>query len=403
MKQWKKNSGAEEQTEPIKAAKAKAKKARDGTIDETNVQPRRTNTVILTGCSATMVITYIDDVWKITRLDLMHNHELHPPGEARFLRSHKKMTLEERMIIRTCNACKIPTRKIMAILAYYRGGLKELPYTKKDVSNVRTTIRKESTQNDMMKVLAYFLNKKEKDPMFFYSIDSDEEGRVRNIFWSDGYSRKLYADCGDCVSFDTTYITNRYNLPFAPIVGITSHGDNCLFGCAFLQNETIETFVWLFRTLLVCMGGKEPKSIITDQDAAMRMAIKEVFPRTNHRNCLFHIMKKAQEKAVRTFSTTPNFHDDLMDIVHNSMTVAEFERLWTEMIVKYNVEDITYFKIIWANRWRFVPAYFKQNFYPFIQTTARIEGTNAIFKDNVSCTYSVSSFLAEYDRIAEAI
>ncbi|PNT76230.1 hypothetical protein BRADI_1g46084v3 [Brachypodium distachyon] len=364
--------------------------------------------VVLTGCTATMVITYLDDVWKITRLDLAHNHELHPPGESRFLRSHKKMTVEETMMIRTCNACKIPTRKIMAILAYMRwggggGGLKALSYTKKDVSNVRTSIRTESGINEMMKMLEYFLRKKEKDKMFYYKIDSDEEGRVTNIFWSDGYSRELYKDCGDLVSFDTTYRTNRYNLPFAPIVGITSHGDNCLFGCAFLQNEIAKTFIWLFETLLECMGGKELVSIITDQDAAMRTAIKQVFPRTNHRNCLFHIMKKAQEKAVMTFATTPSLHDDFMDIVHRSVTIAEFERLWTQMTVNYKLEHITYFKIMWANRWRFVPVYFKTCFYPFVQTTARSEGTNAIFKDNVSCTHSVSSFLDEYDRIAEGI
>jgi len=35
---------------------------------------------------------------------------------------------------------------------------------------------------------------------------------------------KYYADYGECVSFDTTYMTNRYNLPFAPFVGIIGHG-----------------------------------------------------------------------------------------------------------------------------------------------------------------------------------
>lgn len=161
-----------------------------------------------------------------------------------------------------------------------------------------------------------------------------------NIFWSDGYSRRLYKDCGDLVSFDTTYRTNKYNLPFAPIVGITSHGDNCLFGCEFLQNETADTFVWLFKTLLECMDGKEPVSIITDQDAAMRMAIKEVLPNTNHRNCLFHIMKKAHEKAVRTFATNPTLHDDFMDVVHSALTIPEFERPWPQMIHRYKLEDI---------------------------------------------------------------
>lgn len=153
-----------------KPAKRRVRKTKEGTNDERNVLMRRTNTVVLTACPATMVVAYIDDVWKITRLDLTHNHELHPPGEARFLRSHKNMTLEEKLMIRTCSACKLPTRKIMAILAYMRGGLSSLPYTKKDVSNIRTSIRTESGRSDMMKVLEYFLKKKEKMQLSFTKL-----------------------------------------------------------------------------------------------------------------------------------------------------------------------------------------------------------------------------------------
>jgi len=41
------------------------------------------------------------------------------------------------------------------------------------------------------------------------------------------------------------------------------------------------------------MGGKAPKAIITDQDAAMKVAIELEYPETIHRNCLFHIVSKA--------------------------------------------------------------------------------------------------------------
>jgi hypothetical protein len=47
------------------------------------------------------------------------------------------------------------------------------------------------------------------------------------------------------------------------------------------------------------MGGKEPRSIITDQDGAMRTAIAEIFPTANHRNCVFHIKYKAEIKYGR--------------------------------------------------------------------------------------------------------
>jgi hypothetical protein len=62
--------------------------------------------------------------------------------------------------------------------------------------------------------------------------------KVTNLFWREGISLKWYAEYGDCVSFDTTYMTNRYNLPFAPFVGITGHANTCLFACAFLSDET---------------------------------------------------------------------------------------------------------------------------------------------------------------------
>jgi len=85
---------------------------------------------------------------------------------------------------------------------------------------------------------------------------------------------KYYADYGECVNFDTTYMTNRYNLPFAPFVGITGHGQSCLFGCTILHDETVETFKWVFETFLEAMGGKHPKTIITDWDKAMKSVIE---------------------------------------------------------------------------------------------------------------------------------
>jgi len=50
------------------------------------------------------------------------------------------------------------------------------------------------------------------------------------------------------------------------------------------------------------------------------------------------------------------------------------------------------------NRHRFVPVYFKENFFPFICSTSRSEGTNAIFKDNVGPTTSLILFVQEFDR-----
>ena len=57
------------------------------------------------------------------------------------------------------------------------------------------------------------------------------------------------------------------------------------FGCAFLCNETNDSFVWLFQTFLKAMGAKTLKTIFIDQALAITFAIKEAFSRTCHRLC----------------------------------------------------------------------------------------------------------------------
>ncbi|PNT65017.1 hypothetical protein BRADI_4g36233v3 [Brachypodium distachyon] len=366
-------------------------------------KPRNKNTIKITDCHATMVVTLKEDKWVVTNIELQHNHALSPPGEAKFPRSHKHMTEEEKLLIRTMNSVKLPSRKIMAILAGFKGRMSALPYTKKDVSNYRTTIRNESNQNDMMMVIEFFRKRQMEDPRFYYAFRVDDEHKVQNIFWADGNCRKFYDLYGDCISFDTTYKTNKYNLSFAPFVGITGHANNCLFACAILQNETVETFTWLFEEFLQCMGGKMPLTIITDQDVARKQAIPNVFTQTKHRNCLFHIKKKAEEKCARCFATRRTLHIEFNDIINKSQTEEEFEALWPAMMRKYKVENIKYFQHMWEIRKNFVPVYFKKDFFPFIHSTARSDGTNAIFKDNVGSTYSIISFLGEYQRISKSI
>nr|ABF95759.1 transposon protein, putative, unclassified [Oryza sativa Japonica Group] len=313
------------------------------------------------------------------------------------------MTTEEKMLIRTLKECNIPTRHMIVILSVLRGGLTSLPYTKKDISNVRTTINKETSSNDMMKTLEFFRRKKEKDPHFFYEFDLDESKKVKNLFWTDGRSREWYEKYGDVVSFDTTYFTNRYNLPFAPFVGISGHGNTIVFGCAFLHDETSETFKWLFRTFLKAMSQKEPKTIITDQDGAMRSAIAQVFQNAKHINCFFHIVKKAFNLFGNLFKAKEGLYDEYEDIINNSVTEEEFEYLWQEMIDSFEVQHINFLKHMWSIRKRFIPVYFKGDFCPFIKSTALSEGTNSRFKNNVGPQYSITNFMIEYERVMDTI
>nr|XP_051210923.1 protein FAR1-RELATED SEQUENCE 5-like [Lolium perenne] len=303
------------------------KHGRTTQVDREQLVPQRRSTVITKiGCKVEMRITEKNKVWEITQLNLEHNHELSP--NSRFFRSHKYMSPEEKDLIRTLKYTNTPTGKIVDILAYVRGGIGCLPYTKKMVSNYGTEINKELQNTDMMEVVHMFNKKQADSPGFYYSFQLDSDNKVRSMFWSDQKSRLYYEQCGDCLSFDTTFLTNKYNLPFAPFVGVSPHGNTYLFACAFIVNEKADTFKWLFEQFLTAMNGVPPVSIITDGDRGMKAAIEEVFPNAFHRWCLFHIKKKADEKITTGFQANEGLYEDFQDIIDNSLTVEEFEYLW---------------------------------------------------------------------------
>jgi hypothetical protein len=81
-------------------------------------------------------------------------------------------------------------------------------------------------------------------------------GKLVSIFWANATSRKNYSHFGDLVLFDATYSKNKYNMIFAPFTGVNHHMQSVFFGAAFIANEKIESYEWLFQTFLSAMGGK---------------------------------------------------------------------------------------------------------------------------------------------------
>jgi len=88
---------------------------------------------------------------------------------------------------------------------------------------------------------------RELNKHFFFDIDMDEDNHIRNLFWADARSRAASQYFGDVVSFDTTYLTNKYDMPFMPFVGVNHHDQSILLGCGLLSSEDTNTVFWLFE------------------------------------------------------------------------------------------------------------------------------------------------------------
>ena len=121
-------------------------------------------------------------------------------------------------------------------------------------------------------------------------------------------------------------MTNMYNMPFAPFIGINWHGQSFMLGCAFVRQELTSSFDWIFRAFLEAMGGKPPDNFITDQDGAMKQPIESIFPTTVHCCCRCHIMKKAQEKVGWLLCQNPGLSDDF-----NCWLQLHSRQVWAEL------------------------------------------------------------------------
>lgn len=145
--------------------------------------------------------------------------------------------------------------KPYSYLAKEVGGVQNVGFTSRDCQNFLQSKKSNLiTGGDAQTLLNHFKSMQVQDPMFFYTIQVDEENRMTNFFWRDG-SSKLDYDCfGDVVTFDTRYRSNKYNMVCAPFVGVNHHRKNVFFGCAFLLDESISSFVWLFESFFGCDG-----------------------------------------------------------------------------------------------------------------------------------------------------
>ncbi|XP_019238489.1 PREDICTED: protein FAR-RED ELONGATED HYPOCOTYL 3-like, partial [Nicotiana attenuata] len=154
------------------------------------------------------------------------------------------------------------------------GGPENLVCTPKDCRNYILKSRKlQLKEGDAQSLLKFFSDMQQKDREFYYSVDVDSFGRLCNVVWVHSHSKVAYEEFHDVICLDTTYLVNRYNMPFASFVGVNQHRQSILLGCALMSSEDITSYKMVLSTWLGALNNVHPLAIMTDQCDSIKAAI----------------------------------------------------------------------------------------------------------------------------------
>ncbi|GAB2277991.1 hypothetical protein Dimus_039263 [Dionaea muscipula] len=257
--------------------------SRSGKPKDEALDPLKSHPTTKTDCKASIHISKqkFDGKWKLNSMVLKHNHDMDLVA-VKYLRSNRYLPPHAQRLIENNCRVGIKMNKTINSMEQKVGGGENLSWMEKDARNHMDRIRRHELKGgDVQAMLQYFQRMQADNKNFFYAIDLDEENRLKNVFWADARSRESYKEFGDAVTFDTTYLVNKFDMPFAPFVGINHHGQSILFGCGLVTKEDTVSFVWLFEAWMSCMIQCHPNAIITDQCRAMQNAISQVKKRYN--------------------------------------------------------------------------------------------------------------------------
>ncbi|KAI3932617.1 hypothetical protein MKW98_012588 [Papaver atlanticum] len=362
-----------------------ARAGKRDSVSEKNLQPQAT---IKCGCLAKLVLR-LDYLigYVISKLVLEHNHEQNPEN-ARYFRCNRYVNSWVKNQIDLLDQSGVRLYKSYGVCVNGCGGHENMTCSQKDCRNLIDKLRSSRLgEGDAIAILKYFNKMGSQNSGFYSRVDIDDDGHLRNLFWDDGRCREEYKEFGEVISFDSTYLVNQYNMPFAPFVGVNHHGDSILFGCGLVAHEDTESFVWLFRQWLDCMSGCAPPAIVTDQAKAMQNAIEIVFPNSRH-NGAYGI----HSKYLRISYT-------MRKVFYNTQYPSDFEIKWMEMLEKYELFDNEWLNGLYEERRRWIPCYLNDCFWAGMQSTQRSESMNSFFDGYLTPKSTLKQFIEQYELV----
>lgn len=367
--------------------------------DKRGLKVKRPRKETRVGCMAQLVISrQADGRYRVTHFEESHNHELVPACKIRMLRSQKRSMTHQSVESSPSGGSDMQPKSLAELLLtgvgvegdIYDPIDHEMRLTSKRVWNIK--------QEEAESLHQYFQSKKLKDPSFVYAVQLDVEEEMTNFFWADEKMLVDYGDFGDVVYFDTTCRLNKDWRPLVLFFGINNHKQILVFGAAFVYDDTVQSFKWLFRTFIKAMSGQTPKTILSDKDAVISEAIASEFPETHHRFCTWQMYQNAVKHLSQVVLSSDSFSSDLCSGFFN-LDEEDFVNSWKVMLDTYGLWENEWLHGIFGEREKWAIPYNKHIYSADIETALLSEGSITSLKKYLKPESHVLQFVKHFGRV----
>ncbi|XP_076935607.1 protein FAR1-RELATED SEQUENCE 5-like [Bidens hawaiensis] len=256
--------------------------------------------------------------------------------------------------------------------------------TIKTIYNERNKIRLiEQEGKSPMQVLLSFLH----DNNYVYEFTTTGLNELENIFFVHPTSFDIWRAFPHILIIDSTYKTNKYNMPFVQIVGVTSTNNTFSIAFAFMHNEKTVNYTWVLNCLKLTLDKcMLPRVIVTDRELALVNACKEVFPDAAQLLCRWHIEQNIFRRC-RNFVRSRGDWDKFSSLWKSLVDSATLEsytenyQILESFLIKFpRVSD--YVNKNWLKEYKkmFVSLWIDQHLNFGENTTNRVESAHAKLK-----------------------
>nr|KAJ0219351.1 hypothetical protein LSAT_V11C300136800 [Lactuca sativa] len=207
---------------------------------------------------------------KIYEFEEKHNHPLETKEERWYSKRARRLSYKDKEFIVRSSTSNIGATKAHKLQASLQGGYENVGPEAIDYIIFRRKTGNIIGDKDAQLVVDKMNMRKDELPNYTFEYKC-VDSVLNTMFWADETDNLYYKE---------------YGMIFVPFTAIDNHKRSINIGAGLLSNESIESYRWLLEAFLKA-HGKHPQ-----------LAVEAIFPSSNHRLCMWHIMKKLQNQSI---------------------------------------------------------------------------------------------------------